>query len=93
MSFMREDKMTSSNAKKGSWKFQRIKFNVPLKLFSIWSYLGFIQIIFLKNKINGKQGKMIHYIKKLERNNFDISKMILLGFIVEVALFELFEFL
>ena len=46
MSFMREDKMTSSNAKKESWKFQRIKFNVPLKLFSIWSYLGFIQIIF-----------------------------------------------
>ena len=36
---------------------------------------------------------MIPYIKKLERNNFDISKMILLGFIVEVALFELFEIL
>ena len=51
MIFMREDKMTSSNAKKESWKFQRIKLKVPLKLFwnplSVWSYLFFIQIIFL----------------------------------------------
>ena len=35
-----------------SWKFKRIKFKVPLKAFwkliSIWSYLGFIQIIFLQ---------------------------------------------
>ena len=35
-----------------SWKFQRIKLKVPLKLFwnrfSIWSYLVFIQIIFLQ---------------------------------------------
>ena len=52
MCFMREDKMTSSNAKKESWKFQRIKLKVPLKLFwnplSIWRYLVFIQIIFLQ---------------------------------------------
>ena len=27
---------------------KEIKFKVPLKLFSIWSYLGFIQIIFLQ---------------------------------------------
>ena len=58
MIFMREDKMTSSNAKKESWKFQRIKLKVPLKLFwnphSNWSYLIFIQIIFFKNIIYGK---------------------------------------
>ena len=52
MIFMRENKMTSSNAKKESWKFQRIKLKVPLKLFwnplSIWSYLVFIQIIFIQ---------------------------------------------
>ena len=29
-----------------SWKFKKIKFKVLLKLFSIWSYLDFIQIIF-----------------------------------------------
>ena len=33
-----------------SWEFQRIKFKVLLNLFSIWSYLSFIQIIFLQNK-------------------------------------------
>ena len=31
-----------------SWEFQRIKFKVLLNLFSIWSYLSFIQIIFLQ---------------------------------------------
>ena len=31
-----------------SWEFQRIKLKIPLNLFSIWSYLGFIQIIFLQ---------------------------------------------
>ena len=31
-----------------SWEFQRIKFKVLLNLFSIWSYLVFIQIIFLQ---------------------------------------------
>ena len=33
-----------------SWEFQRIKFKSFWKLFLIWSYLGFIQIIFLQNK-------------------------------------------
>ena len=34
-----------------SWEFQRIKFKVPLKLFfQYWTYLSFIQIIFLQNK-------------------------------------------
>ena len=38
-----------------SWEFKRIKFKVLLKLFFlIWSYLVFIQIIFLQNKIYGK---------------------------------------
>ena len=31
-----------------SGKFKRIKFKVPLELFSNWSYLGFTQIIFLQ---------------------------------------------
>ena len=31
-----------------SWEFQGIKFKVLLNLFSIWSYLSFIQIIFLQ---------------------------------------------
>ena len=35
-----------------SWEFQRIKFKSFWKLFLIWSYLGFIQIIFSKNKKN-----------------------------------------
>ena len=33
-----------------SWEFQRIKFKVLLNLFSIWSYLSFIQIIFLQKQ-------------------------------------------
>ena len=37
-----------------SWEFQRIKFKVLLKLFSIWSYLYFIQIIFSIIKTHGK---------------------------------------
>ena len=37
-----------------SWKFQRIKLKILLKLFLIWSYVIFIQIIFLQNKIYGK---------------------------------------
>ena len=41
MSFMRENKMTSSNAKKESWKFQRIKFKSPFEIIFNWSYLGF----------------------------------------------------
>ena len=32
-----------------SWEFQRIKFKALLNLFSIWSYLSFIQFIFLQN--------------------------------------------
>ena len=52
MSFMREDKMTSSNAKKESWKFQRNKLKVPLKLFLRPTFnlelFGFVQIIFPK---------------------------------------------
>ena len=31
-----------------SWKFQRNQINAPLKSFSIWGYLVFIQIIFLQ---------------------------------------------
>ena len=31
-----------------SWEFQRIKFKVLLNLFSIWSYLSFVQIIFIQ---------------------------------------------
>ena len=31
-----------------SWEFQRIKFKSFWKLFLIWSYLGFIRIIFLQ---------------------------------------------
>ena len=31
-----------------SWEFQRIKFKVFWNYFSIWSYLDFIQIIFLQ---------------------------------------------
>ena len=46
MIFMREDKMTSSNYMKYELGVQRIKFKVLLNLFSIWSYLSFIQIIF-----------------------------------------------
>ena len=58
MIFMREDKMTSSNAKKESWKFQRIKLKVPLKLF--WKHFQFgviwflFKLFFSKNKIYGK---------------------------------------
>ena len=49
MSFMREDKMTSSNSKKESWKFQKESNLKSLwKLFSIWSYLVFIQLSFLQ---------------------------------------------
>ena len=48
MIFMREDKMTSSNRMKYELEVSKIKFKVPLKLFSIWSYFGFIQIIFLR---------------------------------------------
>ena len=33
-----------------SWEFQGIKFKVLLNLFSIWSYLSFIQIIFLQKQ-------------------------------------------
>lgn len=39
-----------------SWEFQRIKFKVLLNLFSIWSYLSFIQIIFLQNRNTWKIG-------------------------------------
>ena len=49
MIFMREDKMTSSNYMKyelGVSKISNLK--LPLKLFSIWSNLCFIQIIFLQ---------------------------------------------
>ena len=39
-----------------SWEFKRIKFKVLLKLFSIWSYLDFIQIICLQKQIIWKIG-------------------------------------
>ena len=48
MIFTSEDKMTSSNYMKYELGVQRIKFKVHLNLFSIWSYLSFIQIIFLQ---------------------------------------------
>ena len=41
MSLMREDKMTSSNAKKETWKFQRIKCKVPLKIIFNLDLFGF----------------------------------------------------
>ena len=39
-----------------SWEFQTIKFKVLLNLFSIWSYLSFIQIIFLQKQNTWKIG-------------------------------------
>ena len=73
---MREDKMTSSNAKKESWKFQKNQIESPFVVILNPTFnlelFGFIQIIFLKNKIYGKQGKMIPYSRKLEKNEFEI---------------------
>ena len=97
MIFMREDKMTSSKHMK--YELEVLK---ELNLKSIWNYFQFgviwvlFKLFFSKNKIYGKYGKMIPYIRKLERNKFELIlvflKWFLLDFIRPVALLELSEF-
>ena len=48
MIFMREDKMTSSKHMKYELGVSKDQIQVLLEIILIWSYLGFIQIIFLQ---------------------------------------------
>ena len=62
MSFMREDKMNSSNSKKESWKFQRnqieslfeviLKTPFNLELFSFYSNYFSPKIKYMENRVN-----------------------------------------
>ena len=98
MIFMREDKMTSSNYMKYELGVSKDQFQSP---FGIYFQFGVIWVLFKlffsKNKIYWNLGNMIPYIRKLERNKFELIlvflKMILLDFIRTVALFELLEIL
>ena len=80
-----------------SWEFQRIKFKVLLNLFSIWIYLSFIQIKFLK-KIKYMEIRVTWFPttenwREIIWNHFGIFlKWLLLVFNRPVALFDLSEF-
>ena len=97
MIFTREDNMTSSKYMK--YELEVLK---ELNSKSFWNYFQFgviwilFKLFFSKNKIYGKQGNTIPYIRKLERNKFELIlvflKWFLLDFIRRVALFELSEF-
>ena len=67
MIFMREDKMTSSNYMKQSWKWFEIQ--IQNRLGVIWVLF---KLFFSKNKLFGNQGKMIPYNIKLEESKFEI---------------------
>ena len=73
MIFMREDKITSSKHMK--YELEVLK---ELNSKSHWNYFqfGVIWVLFKlypsKNKIYGKQGKMIPYSRKGEKNEFEI---------------------
>ena len=77
MIFMREDKMTSSNYTKYELEVQKdqierlfegiLKPTFNLELFGFYS-----NYFFPKTKLYGKQGKMIPYNRKMEKNSFEI---------------------
>ena len=88
LSFMREDKMSSSNAKKESWTFQRIKLKVPLKLFwkptfnlelfGFYSNYFYPKIKYMENRV--KWFPTAEKWREMSLNSFLYSKIFLFGF-------------
>ena len=74
MIFMREDKMTSSNYMKYELGVSKIKFKILFGNYFQFEVIWVLfKLFFSKNKINGKQGKMIPYSRKFEKNKFEFT--------------------